>query len=110
MKIGLRIQGSGLTHSKGGIAAEVLKIIHGMFDALVEDGCFLRKHKTQILATLPPAPTGGERNQDHAIWDKYATLKRTLLNEILPAFCEFFDMDSFTMKQSGTSFDDAKPM
>jgi len=110
MKIGLRIQGSGLTHSKGGIAGEVVKIIHGMFDALVEQGWFLLKHKTQILAALPPAPSSGERNQGHAIWDKYGVLKRILLNETLPAFSTFFDMESFTMKQSGASFDDAKPM
>lgn len=110
MKIGLRIQGSGLTHSKGGIAGEVVKIIHGMFDALVEQGWFLLKHKTQILAALPPAPSSSERNQGHAIWDKYGVLKRILLNETLPAFSTFFDMESFTMKQSGASFDDAKPM
>jgi len=110
MQIGLRIQGSGLTHSGAGIAIECLKIKEGMFDALVAKHFLFHKHKAQILDALPPAPVGGSGTQGNAIWDKYFKLKTIFINETLPAFSVFFDMETFAMKQSGMSFDDAKPM
>ena len=67
MQIGLRIQGSGLTHSGAGIAIECLKIKEGMFEALVTKRFLLHKHKAQILDALPPAPVGGSGTQGNAI-------------------------------------------
>ena len=69
MQVGLRIQGSGLTHSGAGIAIECLKIKEGMFEALVTKYFLLHKHKAQILDVLPPAPVGGSGTQGNAIWD-----------------------------------------
>ena len=83
MRIGLRIQGSGLTHSGAGSAIECLKIKEGMFEALVAKHFLLHKHKAQILDALPPSPVGGSGTQGNAIWDKYCKLKTILINEIL---------------------------
>jgi len=99
-----------LTHSGVGIAIKCLKIQEGMFETLVAKHFLLLKHKTQILDALPPAPVGGSGTQGNAIWDKYCKLKTILINEILPAFSVFFDMETFAIKQIGMSFDNAKPV
>ena len=109
MQIGLRIQGSGLTHSGAGIAIECLKIMEGMFETVLQNTFFCTNTKSRF--SIPsPLRHGGSGTQDNAIWDKYYKLKTILINEILPAFSVFFDVETFAMKQRGMSFDDAKPM
>ena len=109
MQIALRIQGSGLTHSGAGIAIECLKIKEGMFEAVLQNALFCTN--TKLRFSIPsPLRHGGSGTQDNAIWDKYYKLKTILINEILPAFSVFFDVETFAMKQRGMSFDDAKPM
>ena len=54
IQIGLRIQGSGLTHSGAGIAIECLKIKEGMFDALVAKHFLFAR--TQTSDSRCPAP------------------------------------------------------
>ena len=54
MQVGLRIQGSGLTHSGAGIVIECLKIKEGMFDALVAKHFLFAR--TQTSDSRCPAP------------------------------------------------------